>query len=654
MSQLKSFLRNSLRAGFPSFVFCFSSLAFFCAAFYTLHPHYNFGFHEVYALGLIFAAALTAAASIAGRPAVEPVFSRRETAIAIGIFLFGLALGLYRISSLSIWLDEGLQADVALGRLGSSIVSQAAGTQQMPLSYYFTALNLSLFGMNEIGMRLFPCLFIAGSGILFYRLAKRICRHPLVYTVAPIIYLLSPWMIRYSQEGRPYGCMVFCGLLWLNAVHDLFAESGEAGLRRGSWQILFSCTLLFFLSAAFQPVVFATSFLPVFGWLLFRRQWRKNALASCGMVALSILMVWPLIQLARSSSSHYLYVGLNWSSFERAQAGLFSILTNVRMLFLDQSAFLALAVLFAPITVSRPLRREGAQLWAGIAGLLFFFTGFLAVFMVLINYQIFVRYYLIAYPLGLLVIISFFDQVAAFFDKEKKDRYLGWAWQTAFLAALLAPQIRSLPAAYSVNSFDRWNTDYRELYHYLKVRSEPGDVAYVIPYQDPNAWEQQGFIMTQFYFRERANIALESNWQIKHDETVSDLILRDLGRKKPGYAYLVFVNTGWGENPLFKYCSSRLNMNLHFGDGFVVCRLPIEKSLAQALDDFLSGAIQFLGKSEKAYRMFDILLGLAEHEKRPAKCSAYLEELKKIKSDKQKIQSLINTHEARCGAIPGI
>lgn len=651
MLQIKGLIRNLLRIEFSSFVALFSALTFLCVVFYTFHSRYILGFQEIYVLGIVFLAALcSAGALLASSPRKTAEFEWKELALPALIFLFGLALGLYRLDAFSLWLDEELQGFAARNWPGSSIVRRAAANQQLPLGYYFTTLNLDLLGGNEWGLRLFSCFFAAGSGVLFYRLAKRTCQNAMIRTVAPFIYLLGPWVIRYAQEGRPYAGILFFGLLWMNAVYELFMSEEEAGHLAGPALTLAACSLLFLFSAAFQPVIFCGTFLAVLGWLVLYPKWRRKTVMFGVVVAFAALAAVPTTLLARNSSLHYFHSAAAWSAQWQPLKVFSSLLTYTNLLFQGQAAFLALAIAFAPFVLGRPSRHHNGPLWIGLAGCLVFGLFFLAPFFLLINYPIFARYYLIAYPLGLLVICSYFDHLSSFFDKGR-DRYLMWGWQAIFLAALVAPQLRSLPEVYHSRKFDHWNVDYKSIFHAFREHGRPGDVGYVIPYISPGSWEQGGFLTTLYYYRENSPVKVTENWEVGFGKTVSDLIYADLSPPKPQAVFLAFTDLRGAEQPIWQYCADFPDADPFQGELYALCRVPVKGRLSSTLEAFFSGLVRALPEKEKTYRMFDILLYLAEYEKNPAKCRSYLSELKKLGPQYELIRKIVQTHESRCQAL---
>lgn len=637
------------RLDFPSFVFLFSALTLIGVAFYTFHPSFSLSFYAIYAVGAVSAAFLASAGSLFTAPPAEASNSiRSDIALGLLIFLFGLALGLYRLDHFSIWLDEEVQAFATRGWPGHNIVGRAASSQQMPLGYFVTALNWDLGGNTEWGLRLFSCFFIAGSGVLFFRLAKQLCKSRLVYSISPFIYLLNPWLIRYSQEGRPYGLIMFCGLLWLNSVHGLFAEKGSCGRPITYALVVFASTLLFLMSASLQPLILCASFLLVFGFFFFSPSWRKTVWAFYASVITAILAVIPLIQLTREASTHFFFSDGKVNILENFLRHLQSIPKHTSSLFLEQAHFLAIVYIFAPLTLIGPGRRAGGAIWVGLASCLVFGAMFLAPFSFLINYPVFVRYFIIAYPLGLLVIIVYFDQLSAFFD-GKQDRMLKRGWQLIFLAALAAPSLRALPDVYYSKKFDRWNFDSKSLFSFFRQDGREGDVGYVIAFDNPDRWAQVGFLATKYYYPSNTPVRVTSFQEVGAFESTADLILKDLNAANPSQVFLTFIDPPEpGAAALRQYCAAQTGRAPRQGDLFLVCHIPVKDGLSKTLEGFFTGLVRAVEQKEMTYQMYDILLHLAEYEKNPRKCQAYLTDLKRLKLSGQVVQNIIQNHEKKC------
>ncbi len=105
----------------------------------------------------------------------------------------------------SLWLDEALVARSLVSRNFVELVSAPlAGDQAAPVGWLFASrASITLFGESEQALRL-PAL-LAGllALVLAWRLARRLLP-PVLIPVALTIVVLSPWLLYYSNEVKPY------------------------------------------------------------------------------------------------------------------------------------------------------------------------------------------------------------------------------------------------------------------------------------------------------------------------------------------------------------------------------------------------------------------------------------------------------------------
>jgi|GEM_PF-4557498 len=630
-------------------LFLFNLACSFCAAAYTLLPRYALDGYSLYTLALILLAASCAGVSLYSEKhdsTVEETYPQQNRVYALCLFFLALGLGLYRIDYFSIWLDEEIQADATKGLL--SIVKGAAFTQ-MPLSYFFTALNISWLGLNEWGLRIIPCLFYAGSCSLFSLLISATCRSRPIQLLAPVVYMLNPWLIHYAQEGRPYAMMLFCGVLWLLFVRAFLEGDNEKNLARDGIA-LFSATLLFFLSISFQPVVLALALLPALGLFAIFPIWRKKFFLLGVIIGAATLLVLPLIYLSRERSITYLQPSINWASLSPSSLNFSGLFNHVSILFRLSGFVWALVALVLLVFVaelvgkSKRQSREGARLALCFAMCASFTIIFWGLFSLLVRYNLRTRYFLICFPLGLLTISLAMEYAVSRFSGRSGRTVPRLILQLVFFLILLLPAPRDLSLVYSSNAFDRWNDNYRSMYEYLRLTGKPGDVAYYITVQDPYIeWEQTGFVVSQFYYAENTPVALANHWEIPDATTTTDLILKDLRDKKPSQIFLVYPDTPF-VRALFKSNPAQPN-------DFMVHRIPVKESMSAALTEYFTAVIRDAPETENAFRVYDILLHLAEHDGNAVQCADRLKEMRQIKSSAPKLVEIFRKHEALCASI---
>ena len=130
---------------------------------------------------------------------------------APAILLLAAILRFYRLSSQSLWADEG--NSVALARRGFvEIAQRTAFDIHPPFYYWLLKIWITVFGDSEIGLRslsvVLGILLVFLIGVLGTRLFG-----PRVGLIAAFIAALSPFQIYYSQETRMYMLLTILGAL---------------------------------------------------------------------------------------------------------------------------------------------------------------------------------------------------------------------------------------------------------------------------------------------------------------------------------------------------------------------------------------------------------------------------------------------------------
>ena len=116
------------------------------------------------------------------------------------VFLLALILRLINLNQ-SFWLDEAITAIVARDYSYLDIVTKFGIHDFHPPLYYFgTKAWSSLFGNNEISLRLVSVFFSLGTGYIIYLMAG---------VLAASLFLFNPLIVYYSQEARMYMMATF-------------------------------------------------------------------------------------------------------------------------------------------------------------------------------------------------------------------------------------------------------------------------------------------------------------------------------------------------------------------------------------------------------------------------------------------------------------
>lgn len=122
----------------------------------------------------------------------------------LGLTALAFVLGVYEIGAKSLWVDEGLSA--AIARMNPADVVRAAWSTPTPgaiVLYYELLAVWAHLGLTETNLRLLSAICAALSVPVMYALALRLSGRRTAQ-VSALLVAISPFVVRYSQEARPY------------------------------------------------------------------------------------------------------------------------------------------------------------------------------------------------------------------------------------------------------------------------------------------------------------------------------------------------------------------------------------------------------------------------------------------------------------------
>ena len=138
----------------------------------------------------------------------EPVGGRGTHAVraAATVMLIGAALRLFAyVAARSLWLDEAMLANNIVGRSFGALLGPLGENQSAPWLFLFGERAASLLaGPNELALRLLP--LAAGIALPYVAwLTGRRIFDDTAGVVAAAVAALSPLLLYYSNEVKPYG-----------------------------------------------------------------------------------------------------------------------------------------------------------------------------------------------------------------------------------------------------------------------------------------------------------------------------------------------------------------------------------------------------------------------------------------------------------------
>lgn len=173
----------------------------------------------------------------------------------------------------SLWLDESLMALNLLHRSFAQLTRPLDYQLVAPLAWLFAEKSCSLLlGPRELSLRLVAIVGGIAAVLIVALLARRLLT-PRASLIALALFALSPPLIYYSSELKPYGSdPAFCGLLWLLGFWVLRGRPSALKLTvlalAGAASFWF-CHPVLFVTCGFAAAIFVAA-LP-------RRDWARMA-----------------------------------------------------------------------------------------------------------------------------------------------------------------------------------------------------------------------------------------------------------------------------------------------------------------------------------------------------------------------------------------
>lgn len=152
-----------------------------------------------------------------------------------------------------VWLDEAMLLNNILGRSFAELLAPLESDQTAPVPFLWAVKACaSLLGTDERALRLAPCLGGIALLIVVVLLARR-ALPPWPAAVAVLLTALSPMLIYYANEVKPYGL----DALWLALVSLLVLRLAERPEDRGRWVALLLTGTWVALASSPAPFVLA-------------------------------------------------------------------------------------------------------------------------------------------------------------------------------------------------------------------------------------------------------------------------------------------------------------------------------------------------------------------------------------------------------------
>ncbi|MDB5162616.1 MAG: rane protein of unknown function [Candidatus Saccharibacteria bacterium] len=126
--------------------------------------------------------------------------------LAVALLVF-LTITLFNITNAGIWFDEAFSSYLIQFNY-LDIVRYTATDVHPPLYYWTLKAWTELFGIGEFGLRSMSVFFAAATIVVSFFLARRLFGRK-VALVSLLFLILSPMLVRYSDEARMYTMAAF-------------------------------------------------------------------------------------------------------------------------------------------------------------------------------------------------------------------------------------------------------------------------------------------------------------------------------------------------------------------------------------------------------------------------------------------------------------
>lgn len=208
--------------------------------------------------------------------------------IAVAVLIFALSFGirLFRLDFHSLWYDEAntasLLQDKPMGEAFDAILGTSGSETLHPLYFLMLSAWMQIAGSSEWALR-FPSVVFGSCAALVYTL--------LLYQVGGkkalafgLLLIVSPFLMWYSRDARPYALIMFLTGLHLLFYLELFEKPKSKKVLAG----FFVTGVLMVYSGIFVGMVLLAEFI----WSLFVRRKAHETVTVVLVLLLALPLVW--------------------------------------------------------------------------------------------------------------------------------------------------------------------------------------------------------------------------------------------------------------------------------------------------------------------------------------------------------------------------
>ncbi len=544
-----------------------------------------------------------------------------------GLFISLLALAaaarFWHLGYPSIWLDEDIQAHNASGVM--DLVYTAATQQQPPLDYFFENLALNVFGYQPWAARLSSALFGTMIPTVLAGLVYRISKNIKWALFASCLAALNPWLIAYSQEGRPYSCSLFFLSIYLLVSHAALVEDFSWAAFLG----VATSAFMYLSSVGFQPPIML--FCICTTSLLFGHFWNgRRVLLLNGATFLGLILFLPLQFQISSFSQVFLK---NRGNFSLADISNYLRDFNYGIFFgffnAPPSSFFAQYFLVPCVALALVLGIISKVRKSDWFYLCFFvFSSTLFLFLSISAYHVLVawtaqpqiRYVLAILPLWLVGFV-----LALHFLSQR----LNAKAIVVFGGMILTASAVQLPHAY-MGKLDNWQA----LFEFLKDDAEKPALAAMLSIHKLGKWSPKGVAGVDFYAKTVSpNVEVFNNWD-QDKESQADFLSQAVGPEHVNSdLYLVLYDAGDAvpANPYHRFAETYPDFaQVHDVARLSVLTIRNKSNLRNTLRETLGKFESLFGETDLNRNVFETFTRLALKDSNCAMAKVYMGKLDRV------------------------
>jgi hypothetical protein len=544
-------------------------------------------------------------------------FFRRKALLSLFVFVIALLVRLNNIGYQNIWMDEDAQANESIGRFFDlSLVDKALSHLQPPIDYYLEAVGLSNFGFNETGARINSAFLGSCAAMVFFLFLTYAVFNPIAVLLGSVIFVFHPYLIIYSQEGRPVSCGVFFCALYLFALLSFLRSAKGRLFDIRLFFLLIVVQTGFLLSVGFQPLVFlATSFLALSPLSAFKK-YRIRVLLSYLSGVVSFFLALPILFETIKRGSNYLDETSVLIMVEKVlgNIGGFSMeswLKMQRTLIGDWWPVLTIGLVLGLAGLAANRRKDGC----------FYFAVYLIVFSLiypivydilfnsLISYKKMPRYYLTFIPVIISLVAILFKYSLMLMDNVRKSflgkkSYAICIIVSAIFCFSFVNNLQSVHGAYSRKT----KTEWKAAYDLFKKDDRNGSMAYMMNLIKIDAWNP-GFYSQRFYYRreEPRPVILKKIDQLRRDIRSSKF------RKENKNVY--FVTTYGSRKIKSSFFENKKNIRHFAYNRLSVIKISGGGAILEDIIEALNALKENLKRTEDNYKVYELLFHMQMENK---------------------------------------